>query len=229
MAIRILDQSLRSPSSSNSSGVTFSPTQTRRFPLYDKAPNLNDDMIFYNNVLPFDPHRQPFNLSRDSERGTRRNLPFDLNTRYFQKHSLLKAVDKDPLTCWFASRAIKAGDFFAVDLLSVQTGARFTLAVAHSPILQTQLELSISFDGLQWLTYHSNQGRSVKPMGTLEGYLHTYLFDSSRFTAGFASFRYARFQARQESDHHFHVCEVKLIAPSISINDTMGDFQPLVT
>ena len=228
MAIRILDRSLRF-SHSGGGGATFSRQQSRRFPLYDKAPALNDSMIFYSSVLPFDLHRQSFNLSVDSERGTRHNLPDDVNARYFKQHSLLKALDNDLLTCWYASRAIEAGDFFAVDLLSVQTGVRFTLAVAHSPILQMQLEMSISFDGLRWMPYRSNQGRFVKTKGTSERHLHTYLFDSSRFTAGFGSFRYLRFQARQATDHHFRVCEVQLVSSNKPINDMMRDFQPLGT
>jgi hypothetical protein len=94
----------------------------------------------------------------------------------------------------------------------------FTIAVAHSSRLQTKLDVSISFDGLRWLSYRSGNGIYTKKNRTLEEYLHTFLFISSEFNRGFRSFRYISFKAMEDWDHHFQVCEIQIISEQMIIN-----------
>jgi len=103
---------------------------------------------------------------------------------------------------------------------------KFLLAIAHSPRVQKNLNISISFDGLRWLSYQSQNGIYTKLNRTLEEHLHTFLFDSAKFKPGFKSFRYISFKAIEDFDHHFQVCEIQLV----SKNDIMNikrDFYPL--
>jgi hypothetical protein len=211
LAIRILEHSLRFNRTRNNN-VQFSRQQNRRFPYYVKSPSMNDDFIFYTNILPYQLQEKSFNISQDFQRGTRRNLPRDPNAKYFSRHSTSATVDDDLSTCWHTSREIHSNDFFALDFLYIQTNVVFTVAVAHSPQLQKTLDVSISFDGLQWLSYRSHNGIYTKKNRTAEEHLHTFLFDSSEFNPGFQSFRYLSFKAIKESDHHFHVCEVQIIS-----------------
>ena len=226
LAIRVLDQYLRFPSSTGSQAI-FSRQRKRRFALYTQTPGFKDDLILYSNVLPFDLQRVPFNLSRDFERGTRQNLPRGADVEYFAQYSLSKAVDGNLGTCWQTHRAMEAGDFFAIDFLCIQTGVRFTLTIAHTPSQQAQLEMGVSLDGLWWIPYRSYSGRSMKKNETLTQNVHTYLFDAARFTSGFRSFRYLRFQASQKSDHRFHVCDVQLVPSNERIEEMLRDFVPV--
>jgi len=210
LAIRILEHSLRFDQSKNDD-VKFARQQHRRFPYYVKSPSVNDDFIFYTNILPYQLQEKSFNISQDYQRGTRSNLPQDSNVKYFTLHSTLKAVDNDLSSCWHGSREIHSNDFFAIDFLYIQTNVTFTLAVTHSTQLQKSLDVSISFDGLQWISYRSLNGIYTKRNYESKQYLHSYLFDSSKFNPGFRSFRYISFKAIEDSGDHFEVCEIQTI------------------
>jgi hypothetical protein len=211
LAIRILEHSLRFDRLNNNQ-VTFTRQQNRRFPVYAKSSSVNDEFIFYTNILPFHFQNISFNISHDYERGTRNNLPKHPNVKYFLHHTTWKSADGDISTCWNALREIHSNDFYAIDFLSIQTNVTFTIAVAHSSRLQTNLDVSISFDGLKWLSYRSKNGIYTKKNRNLEEYLHTFLFDSNEFNLGFRSFRYISFKAMEDSDHHFQVCEIEIIS-----------------
>lgn len=218
LAIRILERSLRSDPQKNHSKITFSRQENRRLPYYVKSSSLNDDFIFYTNVLPFQLHNISFDISQDFERGTRKNLPDNPNAKYFSLHSTWKTGDSDLSTCWYASREIRSDDFFAIDFLYIQKNIKFIVAVAHSPQIQKNLDISISFNGLQWLSYGSLNGIYTKINRTLEEHLHTFLFDSAKFKMGFNAFRYISFKAIEHSDHHFQVCEIQIVSRSDIIN-----------
>jgi len=179
---------------------------------------VNDDFIFYTNILPFHFQNISFDISHDSERGTRQNLPQHPDTNYFLHHNTWKSVDGDVSTCWHAHREIHSNDFYAIDFLFIRTNVTFTIAVTHSSQLQTNLDVSISFDGLRWLSYRSENGIYTKKNRTLEEYLHTFLFVSSEFNRGFRSFRYISFKAMEDWDHHFQVCEIQIISEKMIIN-----------
>ncbi len=227
LAIRILERSLRFDRLNNDQ-VTFPRQQNRRFPSYVKSSSINDNFIFYTNILPFRFQNIPFHVSHDYERGTRKNLPKHPNVKYFSHHTTWKSVDGDISTCWYALRGIHSNDFYAIDFLSIQTNVTFTIAVAHSSRLQRNLDISISLDGLQWLSYQSKNGIYRKKNRTLEEYLHTFLFDSNEFNLGFRSFRYISFKAMEDSDHHFHVCEIEIISKKKMIS-LMLNFAQLKT
>ncbi|CAF0935353.1 unnamed protein product [Adineta steineri] len=54
-----------------------------------------------------------------------------------------KAVDGNISTCWQTNRTIYSGDF-----LYAQTNITFVLIVSHNRIMQANLEMSISFNGI---------------------------------------------------------------------------------
>jgi hypothetical protein len=205
--------------------ITFPRQQKRRFP-YVRSPSLNDDFIFYSNVLPLDMQNISFNISRDFERGTRRNLPEGYNVVYFTSHSTLNAVDGALSTCWRTNRAIHSDDFFVIDFLRAQTNITFILTVAHSSILQRSLDMRISFDGVWWISYRSLKGIFIKTDGTSQEGLQSILFDSIQFTLGFQSFRYISFKTINSSDQRFQVCEIKIVSKK-NIANIMPDFRPL--
>jgi hypothetical protein len=212
LAIRILERSLRVNKTKNNDNITFSRHENRHFPYYIKSPSFNDDFIFYSNVLPFELQTIPFNISLHYERGTRLNLPDNPNVKYFTQHSTWIILDGDVTTCWYTNRAIHSGDFFAIDFLRIRTNVTFTLAIAHSPLIQRDLDIRISFDGLRWLSYRSLNGIFTKKNRTLEQHVHTYLFISGQFNPGFQSFRYISFRALNDSDHRFQICEIQRIS-----------------
>lgn len=226
LAIRILEHSLRFDRSNNDK-ITFPRQQNRRFPVYVKSSSINDDFIFYTNVLPFHYQNISFNISHDFERGTRKNLPQDVNVNYFLNHTTWKSIDDDLSTCWQTHREINLNDFYAIDFLSIQNNVTFTVAVAHSLELQTTLDISISFDSFRWLSYRSRNGIYTKNRKLKEN-LHTYLFDSNKFNQGFQSFRYISFKAMKDWDHRFQVCEIQII-PEKRITGVMLDFEKLKT
>ncbi len=227
LAVRILERFLRFDRLSNDQ-ITFTRQQNRRFPVYVKSSSMNDDLIFYTNILPFHYQNIPFNISHDSERGTRKNLPQHPNANYFSHHTTSKSVDGDLSTCWHAHREIHSNDFYAIDFLSIQNNITFTIAVAHSSRLQTNLDVRISFDGLRWLSYRSKNGIYSKRNRTLEEYLHTFLFNSNEFNLGYRSFRYISFNAIEDWDHHFQVCEIEIISKK-KMTSIMRDFVQLKT
>ncbi len=191
-----------------------------------KSSSINDDFIFYTNILPFHFQNQSFHIANHSQRGTRKNLPQHLNVKYFEHHATWKAVDNDFSTCWHAHREIHQNDFYAIDFLFIQNNVIFTISVAHSPKLQINLDISISFDGLHWLSYRSQNGIYTKENRTFEEYLHTFLFDSSEFNQGFQSFRYISFKSMEDWDHHFQVCEIQMI-PKYEVVHSRLDFNRL--
>ena len=211
LAIRTLERSLRFDHSKNQN-VTFSRQEDRRFPSYVKSPSLKDDFIFYTNILSFDFENISFNISRDFERGTRRNLPERPNISHIIDYTTLQAVDSDLKTCWHTHREIRSNDFFAIDFLSIQTTVMFTLAVGHSALLQSSLEVEVSFDGVLWTRYQSINGIYTKTNRTVEQRIHTYLFDSSEFDIGFRSFRYISFRAKKDWNNRFEVCKVETVS-----------------
>jgi hypothetical protein len=226
IAIRILERSLRFDRTNDVDNITFPRQQKRRFPYYVKSPSLNDDFIFYSNVLPFDMQNISFNISRDFERGTRQNLPGGPNVIYFTSHSTSHAVDGALSTCWRTNRPIHSDDFFAIDFLRAQTNITFILTVAHSSILQRSLDMRISFDGVWWISYRSLKGIFIKTNGTSQEGLQSILFDSIQFTLGFQSFRYISFKTTNSSDQRFQVCEIKIVSKK-NIANIMPDFRPL--
>jgi hypothetical protein len=227
-AIRILEHALRFDQTENDDHLTFPRQQNRRFPYYIKSSSFNDDFIFYSNVLPFDFRNISFNITQDFRRGTRRNLPDGPNSKYFCQHTTYKILDDDLSTCWYANRAIYSDDFFAIDFLHIRTNVIFTLAVAHSPLLQRNLDVRISFDGLRWRSYQSLKGTFTKRNRTLEQHVHTYLFNSGQFNPGFQSFRYISFRAIEDSDHRFQICEIQIVS-KMNITKLRRHFQRLQT
>ena len=217
LAIRTLEQSLRFNRSTKNE-VTFSRHQNQRFPPYVKSPSFNDDFIFYTNIVLFDSKDVPFNISRDFERGTWKNLPKGPNISRAVDYITLKAVDGDLKTCWHTHREIRSNDFFAIDFLSIQTTVMFTIVVGHSPLLQSALQVEMSFDGVLWTTYESTNGIYKKTNRTLEQHLYTYLFDSSEFSIRFRSFRYISFKAKKNWETQFQVCEVEIISKERTAN-----------
>ena len=211
LAIRTLEHSLRYDRWKNEN-ITFSRQRNRRFPSYMKSPSLNDDFIFYTNILPYNFENVSFNISQDFERGTRRNLPHNPDERHFTANGTLNAVDGDLRTCWYHHQAVQANDFYAIDFLSVQRTVTFVITVAHSSQLQTSLDMKISFDGLYWMSYRSTNGIYRRKMRKLDEDRHTFLFNSSEFSIGFQSFRYLSFRALKELDDLFQVCEIEILS-----------------
>ena len=225
LAIRTLEQSLRFDHSKEEN-ITFTRRQDRRFPSYVKSSSLNDDFIFYTNILPFEFENVSFNISRDFERGTRRHMPYGPDARRIADHITLKAVDGVLATCWRTDRDIRSNDFFAIDFLSIQSTVIFTIAVGYSPLLQSALQIKLSFDGVLWTRYGSTNGIYMKTNRTVESPINAYLFDSSEFDIGFSSFRYIAFKANKNWDMRFEVCEVKAISKETVTNIKL-DFEKM--
>ena len=213
LAIRLLESELRSNRSRSDNHPAFSRRRKHRFPSYVKSSNPTDDFIFYTNVLPIDIEQIPFDIKRDFERGTRKQLPKLSTVAFFQSHSTSKAVDNDRETCWRTGRNVRRGDFFAIDFQRIRTNLSFTITVAHSIILQDDLDLNLSYDGLQWITYRSLKGIS----STRHAYFfteekHSLKFNAAQFTTGFRSFRYIAFNASQVSlMSELKVCDVTIV------------------
>ena len=207
LAIRILEYSLK-----NNDNITFPRQQHRRFPSCVKSPSLNDDFIFYTNILPFEMQNISFNISRDFERGTRQNLPQGPNVTFFTSHSTWKAVDGDVSTCWQTNRPIHSDDFFAIDLLRIQTNITFAMTVQHSLLLQQNLEIGISLDGVQWIPYRSLKGSFTTKNKISPKKFYIIIIDSSRFSRSFQSFRYISFKSTISSNQRFQICEIELIS-----------------
>jgi hypothetical protein len=222
-AIRILEHSLRFDRTNNST-IAFPRRSNRRFPSYVKSPRSTDDLIFYSNILPFNLQNVTFNISRDYERATRGRLPRGPYADHAVHHSTSKAVDSDLTTCWHPARFLNIGDFYAIDFLHIQTNVTFLLSVAHSSTLQTDLDVSISFDGLQWAPYRSQKGiYTIRTINSKQNSLHTILYVPERFQEGFHSFRYIKFQTAINSSDRFRVCEVEII-PKRNVNRTLRNF-----
>ncbi|CAF1105115.1 unnamed protein product [Adineta ricciae] len=216
-AIRILEHSLRSARLNNRS-ILFPRQQKGRFPYYVKSPSPVDDFIFYSNILPYNLHNITFNITRDFERGTRKNLAHGSQVQYFTSHSTLMAVDRDPTTCWHSTRTIRSDDFYAIDFLYIQTNITFLLYVNHKTELQKNLDVSISTNGLWWLSYRSYNGIYTKMTNHRSGQqVYTILFSASQFNPGFQSFRYIKFQTSVESNDRFQLERWKTFGKNIFV------------
>lgn len=213
LAIRILENYLRWNKSNNTNHLGFSRQQNRRFPHCVKSPSPNDEFIFVTNILPIDIHQIPFNISKDFERGTRKNLPQESRVSLFKSHTTIKAVDNNSQTCWRSGRNARHGEFFAIDFLQIRTNLSFTLTIQHSQELQNSLDMNLSLDGFCWATYRSMKGVTMKRLpSTLNQQQFTILFNSSEFHSGFQSFRYFAFNASRKSySDEFQVCEVQIV------------------
>ncbi|CAF1016228.1 unnamed protein product [Adineta steineri] len=219
LAIRILEYNLRWNQSNNKNNIKFSRTQKRRFPYYVKSSNLNDEFIFYTNILPINIEHISFNISKDFNRGTRKNLPRGSGVSFFASHTTLKAVDNNPSTCWRIGRNTRQGEFFAMDFLYIRTNLSFALIIGHTRELQNNIDMNLSVDGLWWITYPSMNGITIRSQNsTLNKQQYMIIFNSSQFNLGFRSFRYVAFNASRISYlEEFQVCDVKIIS---SINIT---------
>ncbi|CAF1185454.1 unnamed protein product [Rotaria magnacalcarata] len=197
LAIRILEHNLRYNQSNATNQLGFRRWSNRRFPHYIKSSSLKDDFIFFTNVLPIDIENIPFNISKDFERGTRKNLPRGSSVAFFVSHTTLKVVDNDSKTCWRSGRNARRGEFFAIDFLHIQTNLSFSLTVRHTRELQDNLDFNLSLDGLWWITYRSLNGIKRKSQNsTSDEHQHVIVFNATEFNAGFHSFRYVAFNER---------------------------------
>lgn len=219
LAIRTLEHYLRWNQSNYVNYMDFSRQKKRHFPYYVKSPNLNDEFIFYTNILPIDIEQVSFNISINFERGTRKNLPSGSNVSYFISHTTFKAVDNDTKTCWNTGRHVRKGDFFAIDFLYIRTNLSFVLTIGHTYELQSSLDINFSLDGLWWITYPSLKGITIKLQNsTSNKRQYTIIFNSTQFNAGFHSFRYIAFNSSEISqDETFRVCDVVIMNNTNSI------------
>lgn len=213
LAIRILEHHLHWNQSNNTNRLEFSRRQNRHFPYYVKSSNPNDELIFFTNILPIDIEQIPFNISKDFELGTRKNLPRGPRLSFFHSHTTLKAVDNDPKTCWRIGRNARQGEFFAIDFLHIRTNLSFALTIGHTRELQNNLDMNLSFDGLWWIAYLSLKGITIKSQNsTCNDHQTMIIFNSAQFNAGFHSFRYVAFNASRISHFgEFQVCDIKLM------------------
>ena len=182
----------------------------RRFPSYVKSPSLNDDFIFFTNILPFHLKNISYNIDRDLQSEKQNNFSRHLNINHFRYYDTFKAVDDNLATCWQTHRKIRSNDFYAIDFLSIQSTVIFTVVVAHDPRLQADLDVQVSFDGLCLRAYLARNGIYKTTNPTLKEHRHAYLFDSREFNPGFRSFRYISFKGKTNRDDRFQVCEVEI-------------------
>lgn len=214
LAIRKLHFFLRSNHSF--SPIIFPRQQKRRFPYCTKSPSLNDDFIFFSNVLPVDIEHLPFDITNDADRATYRNVPGGSNYTHFVSYNTLKAVDKDERTCWRPLGTVKKGDFFAIDLLRIQSDLTFTLIIGHSWKLQKSLDLRISFDGILWLSHPLSQSMYIKDKTLSTPDFQRMIIESKQFSPELQTFRYIAFNATYDFTESFQICDVRIIKNSIS-------------
>ena len=212
LAIRKLDFALRSNHSTSS--ITFSRQQKRRFPYCTRSPSVNDDFIFFSNVLPVDIEHIPFDIMHDADRGTYRNLPSGPNYTHFLSYNVLKAVDSGGRTCWRPLGNVKKGDFFAIDLLHIQTDVTVALIIRHSWKLQKSLDLRVSFDGLLWFSHPSSQSMYVKDNTLSSPDFQRLILKSTSFSPELRTFRYLAFNATYAFPESFQICDVRIIKNS---------------
>jgi hypothetical protein len=216
LAIQKLEYSLRLNESKAS--VTFPRKQNRRFPYCVRSPSANDDFIFYSNILPIDIEHIPFDVTREADRATYRNVPGGPNYTHFASHNTLQAVDDNGATCWRPLRTVEKGDFFAIDFLHIQNNIAFSLVVGHSEKLQHSLDVRISFDGVWWISDQLFKSRFININGTSTTNFHRLVFDSKQFPLELQSFRYITFNATYAFAEAFQVCDVQIIN-NFEIND----------
>ena len=142
--IRALEKALRS------NPIDFSRSQQRRFPYRVQSHSLNDDFLFFTNILPIDIEIIPFNVTVDFDRATYRYAPGGPNYVHFEKHHTLQALDHSNETCWCPNRTVHQGDYFAIDLLRIQSNVTLSIVLGSNLTLTQNIDVRISFDGVQW-------------------------------------------------------------------------------
>jgi len=209
LAIRKLEFALRLNRSTTFN--SFPRQQNRRFPYYVKSPSLNDDFIFYTNILPIDIEHIPFDITKDSYRATYQNVPTGPNYTHFHLHNTLKAVDNDQNTCWQPLERLKKGDFFAIDFLRIQPNNTVTLIIGHSQKLQNSLDIRISFDGIWWISYRLSKGISIDNNEVSTKTYYRLIIDSRQFPSEFQTFRYIAFNSTDSFYETFKICDIRII------------------
>jgi hypothetical protein len=209
LAIQKLEYSLRLNESTTN--VTFPRQQNRQFPYCVRSPSPNDDFIFYSNILPINIEQIPFDIKRDADRATYRNLPRGPKYTHFASHNTLQAVDGNEKTCWRPLSTVEKGDFFAIDFLHIQNNISFSLVIGHSEKLQLSLDLHVSFDGVWWISHRSFKSSFINDNGTSTTNFHRLVFESKQFPLELQSFRYIAFNATNAFAEAFQVCDVQII------------------
>jgi hypothetical protein len=215
LAIEILVQTLR-----DSPGSTLFERKraSNLFVTNTKSPcSYNDKFIFFTNCLPIDKLEEiPFNLTTDKKRGTRSNLPnterspYHKDLSYFERYNTANAVDNDSGSCWKSQRSIKLGDYYGIDLQTIQTSGHlsFSIEYLHDKSIQEQLEISISLDSEKWITIPEIQQSGIN----YEKERNLVTFHTQLFPDGFQIFRFIKFMSLTDQTNFFHICEVKLIS-----------------
>jgi hypothetical protein len=209
LAIQKLVYALRLNESTTN--VTFPRKQNRRFPYCVRSPSPNDDFLFYSNILPIDIEPIPFDIRRDADRATYRNVPGGPNYTHFASHNTLHAFDSDETTCWCPLGTVRKGDFFGIDLLRIQDNIVFSLVIGHSRKLQRSLDVRVSFDGIYWISHRSLREIYTKATGGFTRSFPKLIFDSRRFTPELQSFRYIVFNATYAFAETFQVCDIRIM------------------
>lgn len=214
LAIEVLEQTLRySPNS---------PLFERRrasnpLAAYTKSPcSYNDRFLFYTNCFPIDNLEFiPFNITTDSRRGTRSNLPntsrspYHEGLKFFEGHNTANAVDNDKSTCWKSHRSILTGDLYGIDFQTIQTQGdlAFSIEFHHDQSLQENLEISISLNSIKWMPIPREYQTGI----VYDTANNLVTFDTKLFAKSFQTFRLIKFTALIDDPRSFHICEVKLI------------------
>lgn len=208
LAIRKLDFSLRL--NETQSNPVYTRQSKRRLPYTTRSPSLNDDFIFFSNVLPVDIEQIPFDISRDFDRATYRNVPTGTNFTHYAQYNTLKAVDLDNRTCWRPLGTVKKGHFFALDLLHIEKEVTIGITIAHSLKLQKILDMCVSFDGVFWISHPSLRTSSIETIQLSSMNLIRLLIKSRDFLSELQSFRYIAFNATADFDEAFQVCDMQI-------------------
>lgn len=213
-AIEVLEKTLRTSPQSN---LFERQRATNPIVTNTKSPcSYNDKFIFFTNCLPISNLEDiPFNITTDSRRGTRSNLPNTQRSPYheglssFEKFNTANAVDNDNTTCWKPHHLIRTGDYYGIDFQTIQTNPDFAFSIEylHNTSLQQQLEVSISLNSRTWIPLpdeyqsgiiYDKQNKLVK-------------FQTRLFPTGYQVFRFIKFTSLVDDINFFHICEVKLI------------------
>lgn len=209
LAIRKLEFTLRLNQSTTD--INFPRQQNRRFSYFVRSPSPDDDFIFYSNILPVDIEHIPFDIARDADRATYRNVPIGPNYIHFASHHTFKAVDNDEKTCWHPLDTVKKGDFFAIDFFRIQHDIAFALVIGHSSKLQSSLDIRISFDGTWWISHQSFTGTFMDVDSSSTTNLYKLVVDSRQFPLELQAFRYIAFNATDAFSEAYQICDIKLI------------------
>lgn len=209
VAIRVLEHVLRT----NPTNVTlkFPRGQKRQFPYRVQSHSNNDDYLFFTNILPIEVESIPFNITVDFDRGTYRYVPGGPNYVHFEAHHTLKALDDSNKTCWCPNRTVRRGEFFAVDFLRIQSNLHFLLVLGSNFTLRRNIDMRISFDGVEWESCTPLERFPSKVQGPTVSGETAYSFNASLFPANFQVFRSVGSFATRAIEK-FHVCDVRLLS-----------------